>query len=1029
MPLSPNQQEYAIAALNHLYAVLPEIKEGESVPTPENLKPFVEKYKLAFGGAIHDEDDDPYFTLQNCISNPTGFLHRIETISEEKITIGDVQSYILDLTEQKLAEYKINLTSLGWNKETILAQIKTKEGARFQQEFKSQSTQFTWEEPHVAPTIDRLYRYNIIDDDIDDGEDEFFSYHLNINIDLPPDRKIERTEFLEELVAFTTAADRDEAKVDESQIEEFEDTAQYFAVSTILMDLIEEKIITAQQARTVDLNTRELLTQPYYYLALKNKVFTLEVISNLTEDEFNNLNSLAIRTLLENKKITIGIAKLLNEYQVKLIENPFYNSKFLSDEININEIFDIAGEERHLLSPNVTQLIALKKLTFKEAKQITRASRLIIDNEPYFELLKNERLTFSQIVNLTEEMGNNLNTSIVSYLICNGKLSIEQGISLKLSESRRAVFDNAIYFKLIQKNIDVFSFFVNISEEHCQHLLSADLISLIEKEIITPEEALQLNLSEQAKLVFRHPYFGRILNKENFQLLISLTPAQCDLIRKPIIVMLLKYKVFNSPAEVLNTSFSNEFLNLLATSDFYSNLLKRNKFLLPLLKDINETQKKLLLNLTIKYLIGAKKMTLEDALNLNLNDSTLGILNHSTYAKLIKHGKLDYSFIISLQENQKKILLSSKLIHAIKYELINLNSVLAAIQNPLIVKLLEIELLEITDLHKILPSEKPFSMEYQLPHSVDKQLFQFIINDYLQLAEEGLLFEKDIFFVINNLNQFSFVNPPPLSNVLLFHPSIQETCKQTIFRRLNLIEMGAPLILPDGREDNLADIFKVVERFNITDASIYSSIFTIRLMGLFNDTPHEIHFFHADNLSMIKHDIKKLLKVNTETKSMNDESDFPLQFQFIMMKQVVEKIQNEINKEIKQNETDLTELQYKISKIYNDNLVSISDDPMQWAKAFANIIAVANESLLNFWTEVLGERSDEPKRKKLKLPSGPSLFKPKSVLKQFCKKISSIADILEIFELPMPTLQKPTPMLPSPSASVVITSKKRGRGE
>ncbi len=1108
MPLTESQKSHVNACIEHLF----------DLPTePVPLKIAAAKLKQAFELEIKDEKDVPYFTLQKCITRPMSYVQRVELMASKEeskaplvpITIGDVLTCILDLATNKLKEAetaakqkmesKDEAFKLDWNKEAILEKIKQKQ-PYFDNVFRSDSTQFTWDEPFQEPNRDRIFKYNVVDDHVVDERGEYFSYHLNIEINISPENKVIRDDYDETLEAFKTARERDEAKSEDE--DKLSNRAEYIAQRTLIQFLLEEKILTIHDIEQISFYTKDLITYPYYFNAIKNKIIKINEVNRMSSETYDNLISFVVMDLLEKNKLTFSFAKYLSKEQRAILENPFYCNKFLKDEISQRDLMSLTENSKNLLSPHVIQLIDKKIIEFRTAKRMTAQCRAIIDNQAYLELLLNKKITYAQIEKITPEQTKNLSTSIVAFLVCKEWLSLEEALWLNLGETRRQLLDHPTYFRVVQKNPKYFHFFVYATFTHCGILLSPQISRLFDKEVITPDQAIILRLSRATNEVLDNKNYYKVLNKDNFNFFLSLTDKQSEklltdvfanlvgkeiltpkevlssrmsfacrqvlsnqtylkIVNKenfhifmgltdeqkktlfsPIILRLVDEKIIQSVQEALNTKVSEPCERLLINFSQYLKLAKQNKQNFKLLQLITPEQYNVLSARSMLHLVGPK-ISLQEALKLKLSDSCRAVLNTISYSKFIKQNLLDFKFILSLNETQTKFLARQYVINAFKNGNLSLNTVKMTLKNPLILRLFEESLLEVVDLHAILPSENA-SSEFKLPNlnifkNYNMHVDAYIImRGFLILAHEGLLFEKDLDLLFENLFKIKVAKAPSpeqrssivleSAKCVLANETMMNAAKRNIFCRIEKLEKNEQMMLVDDKKDSLSNLIFCIGLFNIRCEDIWAAIFSARIMGIFVEDPYMVYISLVDDIELLKKDMKAYVTKLGSDQNSSDMSDGPnkaIVFRQLLIKNVIEKIKDYLKSKLEKNADEFSEIHAKIDNEMNLSLKKEkeekSEDSLLWAKTFTNILKIAQDTQRGLWSDLFGAQSNEPPAKRQRTDSS-AFFKPKSELKDFCKSLCSLSDILDIYDQPVQQFSLGS----SSSASLATESRKRG---
>ncbi len=384
MPLTKQQKEFIEISIDHLIDLPKELKSTEL---------FIKKMHSVFKQEIKDQDDEPFHSLQECLFSPTQYIQQIEKQSHAPITIGEVQTHILDFSIKKIK--KVTNEKLPWSRAELLKNWKTH--ADFEEKFISKPSHSSHDlfAPSFSPPpqVDRLFSKRLI------LNEEFQIFQATVDVKVP--RPELKTFNLEEI-------DEEDFETNEEQMaylkEELSPVAEMKAINLTakkaLSYLVEEKVILAKEAEDVSQGAKKVLTYGYYFNLIKDKKIPFSDIQHITQVEANSLCSFATIDLLQSKKINFFAAKKVNK---KIIENSFYFRKLMEGQIEVNELFDLNDDQvKNLVSPNIIHLLEQKKILMKDVKGMSTPGRLLLENIFYYELFKKGEIPFNFIKTLSK---------------------------------------------------------------------------------------------------------------------------------------------------------------------------------------------------------------------------------------------------------------------------------------------------------------------------------------------------------------------------------------------------------------------------------------------------------------------------------------------------------------------------------------------------------------------------------------------------------------------------------------------------
>lgn len=360
-------------------------------------------------------------------------------------------------------------------------------------------------------------------------------------------------------------------------------------------------------------------------------------------------------------------------------------------------------------------------------------------------------------------------------------------------------------------------------------------------------------------------------NELDFDLIKSITINQAKNLTTAVVTHLI-YSNLLTIEDVLELSLSDEQRAVL-NNEHILQLVKENRMDLDFICSLNDEKCKNISVQTISYLILQGFIDIEEAMNLYMTDACRAVLNHETYFRLVKEGKLNLQTLLDSQE-YCDILLKNETIAALNNHEITIETLLERLKNPLVSHLLQIDVLTASEIPKIeIVDEAKSHSELKLETKNSKNNRK-IMQEFTLLAQHGLLFESNLSLVYQNLTdaclkfpvyEAKVENTPgaTYSPILFKHEVIRDTCLRNIRKRLDAIH-NEEAIQFKNKKDTFEKVLSSLHFFKINSPEIWSHFFSLRLINIYQDFPHKI-----------KGEIDTVDRINREVKEMGSKLSIP----------------------------------------------------------------------------------------------------------------------------------------------------------
>lgn len=287
----------------------------------KSLQLTADKLTQAFEGKIEDEQDEPYFTIQDCIKNPSLKFQNLEKKGSLKLTNGMVRTAILDSVTRKLETHQ-EFKTIKWGKDSlqkILEKDKTYQ-TPFERKVDPDSENPDLFELSLAvpPPIARMFTKTLYVDEA------YLLFRANV-ITKTPRQEITQIINLDEfeLGDFQTDDQRNQYL---HNVIDSESKAIETASEVILKYLNDEKIVLSKESKGISEGARKIITYDFYFNLIKDRRVPFLQIKKISNKEADALASPVTMEFLSNNKCSIATAKRLSP---RVIENHFYYQRII----------------------------------------------------------------------------------------------------------------------------------------------------------------------------------------------------------------------------------------------------------------------------------------------------------------------------------------------------------------------------------------------------------------------------------------------------------------------------------------------------------------------------------------------------------------------------------------------------------------------------------------------------------------------------------------------------------------------------
>lgn len=506
MPLTTNQITTIESSISHLFT-----------STDAAAQRYKEMFFSEFKPATEDERIT-YDQLKKMIDAPEEFFGRLENENPD-ITLGEVV----------VAVAKHATKAINWKEEEIITRLKEKMGTVLFSAKYIYNNSLAMEEEKASYNSDEYVhqiQFERTTKKHSEGK-EITEIHMQLSINFGVDQEYK------ESINITPTGDIDEAKLYEQKAE----VAKELAGKNIMMYWI----ANLQKNKFAN----KLLALKYYYQLLQRDTTFLLYLTNMTEDRYNVLSAKEVLRLFEENIITPNFAAaFINPPLLSIIKNSFYHAQFLNRTLKIEDFPNVTPElSRILISFAVIQLIILKIITLDQAKKLTSAHLEFLENEYYFNLIKEKKLThffkdgnfnFDLFISQKQNQLLNLCLPIMIHFLNQG-VSLEACLKFKFNKTERSLLKTTLVTELLKldkitldkvreiknvtpagldllnhlpfldlmKTIEIdLSVLVNVTEEQSSNLKTKLICYFLQEKQLSFDAAKQIKMTGPCRIIF-----------------------------------------------------------------------------------------------------------------------------------------------------------------------------------------------------------------------------------------------------------------------------------------------------------------------------------------------------------------------------------------------------------------------------------------------------------------------------------------------------------------------------------------------
>lgn len=299
---------------------------------------------------------------------------------------------------------------------------------------------------------------------------------------------------------------------------------------------------------------------------------------------------------------------------------------------------------------------------------------------------------------------------------------------------------------------------------------------------------------------------------------------------------------------------------------FYCSRINAGTLSLETLRDVlQDFQIRILTCPVIKLLIAEGHLSIESAITMSPSCGQLLLQDGEFYSQKIRNRELDITEILAINEPQCIFLLSDEIISSLREEFVNMNDILRLMNNSILVFLINKKIISLENAVSLFPTDITNSVEPQILAQYSDQSLKVVMQQFIELAEMGLLFADDLNLVIEQMPQIMphFLNhesKDQKSDIrhLLEFKFIMKSSVSNLQERLKAIHHYKPFNMMHG-EDQLENIVVCLEKNNINHLNLWANLFFVRLDAIFwLNHPYKI-FGRTDTVAQIMKDMHDVI--------------------------------------------------------------------------------------------------------------------------------------------------------------------------
>lgn len=197
---------------------------------------------------------------------------------------------------------------------------------------------------------------------------------------------------------------------------------------------------------------KSVLTYQYYYDLLYNEQLDIDDIAEISLDQAQTLIHPCIIDMLENEIVNIATALRLTKKQRIALTQPFFFKKLVNEEYTLEDFTSLTDAQCNLLIlPNIQHLFTKNILKhIAEINYVSGSLTKVINDEIYFNLILANPPLFFLLRNITLAEAEQLLFPSIKSLIVRDILKINMALELSLRQG--SILKNELIAKLVMDN-------------------------------------------------------------------------------------------------------------------------------------------------------------------------------------------------------------------------------------------------------------------------------------------------------------------------------------------------------------------------------------------------------------------------------------------------------------------------------------------------------------------------------------------------------------------------------------------------
>ncbi|OGT42696.1 MAG: hypothetical protein A3F13_09550 [Gammaproteobacteria bacterium RIFCSPHIGHO2_12_FULL_40_19] len=398
MPLNPSQEVEINFVIDPFFENFP-LSENELILEVEELI-----------RALKDKIDQThrFYWLRECLIKSTHYF-RLEKLAAYSITIGEVQTYILDRINyhlQSLAnKANVPYLALPWHHANMIFDVIPQH--HFTQIFTSKPAPYDGLSTLPLPAdMGFIYSYTIIslpNDESDSANSQQsnqiqYTAYVQVKADCGDEHIYEETIELENVPYLNNDREEDQftLRIESTARAKAEKFAANVAMNYLPHSNCKSELIRSRSAR-------QIITYRYYFNSLVNNEIAPIELSNLSVYAGDILTDSVIVELIKMGICDFNSAKELTRSQKAIVIHPVYSSLLTQNLISMADIIDLENDRcKFLLQTPIAGLIQRKKLNFYQAITVPIYLEKILTNSLYLNFFAKENINWAEFCNIKD---------------------------------------------------------------------------------------------------------------------------------------------------------------------------------------------------------------------------------------------------------------------------------------------------------------------------------------------------------------------------------------------------------------------------------------------------------------------------------------------------------------------------------------------------------------------------------------------------------------------------------------------------